>query len=1030
MDPMCMEAALSLSSPVAVSSTSTTQFGMSMVSGVNSSSRVVPLASGGVCSLVGELIPPQHEGDVSAHLELCRNALIGHVVLSSGERPWKLVDLKARLSKHWMLNSDWRLISLGRGYYQILLKSPAEMNHVWGFDLVHLNPGILCLQPRVPDFKPSLQKSTNAQLDKATSDGDFGHFTHFARVLVDVDVSSMLPTLVLLERDEFHNSFIDVEYDNLPAFCSTCSSICHLSSSCRWNKSSKVPLSSTTKSTQDIAGDSRVFGDDGFQPDVDGHDSVVVHTSVGSNLISSSTSFVGLVLSSNPSSSTISTISEVASSSVPPMISQVLQISKDSGFDDGVTDSVLVSNSSVVDPSISYVSSDVIFSSESYGYRQVRVHEILGNQSSEECFYRDRSRVRWLRDGDQNTSFFHASIKHDVIPSLVTAVENVFLTSVPSADDIHDAVFAMDAASALGPDGFSSSLNSSFIVLLPKLRDSISVDQFRPIVLSNFLFKISSKILADRLARVAARIISPRQFSFIRDRHIEDCIALASDCVNVLQKKCYGGNLAMKIDIRKAFDTLDWFFLCRVLQAFGFSFIFVDWIDGILCSSRLSILFNGIPERYFCCSRGVRQGDPLSPLLFGITEDFLSRLLTRLVGSSQILPISSPRGFLVPTHLLYADDVLIFCRGTQKNLKHIMGAFRDYGNISGQLVNWGKSSIYFGSSISPSQIGSLQSLIGMQIGQLPFSYLGVPLFRGKPRKAVLRHIANKILSKFAKWKGKFLSLASHATLIRSVITGSFVHSFMIYKWPSSFLSLINRKLRNFLWTGSCFLLRIVFASPGFQLASHCSICRVSSESADHIFIHCPLAVTLWEVVFSAFQRHFSTETWQSFFLQAMSVSFSEQGHPSKAPVIKSVIWSPPAPGWIKVNTDNAVMGSLGFGGCGGIFRNCRAFVNGCFAIPLGQVFTFEVELLAASLAINFTWKWFLGGFVKRGNAASSRSPDGFSGFPYFHGGESGCRWIFKHALELQGDSWWFSAPPFYSTLVDNDYMGRESFRFS
>ncbi|KAK1549712.1 hypothetical protein Q3G72_006607 [Acer saccharum] len=441
----------------------------------------------------------------------------------------------------------------------------------------------------------------------------------------------------------------------------------------------------------------------------------------------------------------------------------------------------------------------------------------------QECFLRDRSRVRWLRDGDRNTSFFHASIKRrqyrnaistlsingvlsedrltikdhiisyysdlfcsdvsrvgrdlsivdDVVPSLVTTVENAFLTSIPSAEDIQYAVFAMDAASAPGPDGFSGrfyqrcwdvigsdvvlavqdffitgvifpGLNSSFIVLLPKLRESISVDQFRPIVLSNFLFKISSKILANRLARVAARIISPQQFGFIRDRHIEDCIALASDCVNMLQKKCYG--------------------------AFGFSSIFVDWIDGILRSSRLSVLLNGVPEGYFYCSRGVRQGDQLSPLLFGIAEDFLGRLLTR---------------------------------GTQKNLKHIMGAFGDYGDISGQLVNWGKSSIFFGSSISPSRIGSLHSLVGMQIGQLPFSYLGVPLFRGKPRKAVLRPIADKILSKFAKWKGKSLYLAGRATLIRSVITGSFVHSFMIYKWPSSLLSLINRKLRNFLWTGSC-----------------------------------------------------------------------------------------------------------------------------------------------------------------------------------------------------------------------------------
>ncbi|KAK3225405.1 hypothetical protein Dsin_005267 [Dipteronia sinensis] len=105
------------------------------------------------------------------------NALIGRLVLSSGEWPWKLVDLK---------------------------------------------------------------------LDKATSDGDF---SHYARVLVYVDVSAVLPTSVLLERDGFHSSFIVVEYENLPAFCSTCSSIGHLPRFCRWNKSSKVPLTSSVKLT-------------------------------------------------------------------------------------------------------------------------------------------------------------------------------------------------------------------------------------------------------------------------------------------------------------------------------------------------------------------------------------------------------------------------------------------------------------------------------------------------------------------------------------------------------------------------------------------------------------------------------------------------------------------------------------------------------------------------------------------------------------------------------------------------------------
>ncbi|KAI9184924.1 hypothetical protein LWI28_002511 [Acer negundo] len=274
---------------------------MSTVSGMNSSSRVVPLASGGVCSLVGEPIPPQHERDIPM---IVPNSVAG------------------------LIQSSVPIVQGGKSFTGLFKSHIIETLPV----------------PSVP-FKNrgSIGIGVPLRLDKATSDGDFGHY---AKVLVDVDVSSVLPTSVLLERNEFHSSFIVVEYKNLPVFCSTCSSIGHLSSCCRWNKFSKeeVPLSN-------------VFS--AIHQDVGGHDSVVVHTSVGSNLISSSTSSAGLVLSSNLSSSTVSTILEVASSSVPPMISQALQISKDSGFDDGVVDSVLVSSSSAVDPSISSVSSDV-----------------------------------------------------------------------------------------------------------------------------------------------------------------------------------------------------------------------------------------------------------------------------------------------------------------------------------------------------------------------------------------------------------------------------------------------------------------------------------------------------------------------------------------------------------------------------------------------------------------------------------------------------------------------------------------------
>ena len=124
-------------------------------------------------------------------------------------------------------------------------------------------------------------------------------------------------------------------------------------------------------------------------------------------------------------------------------------------------------------------------------------------------------------------------------------------------------------------------LNSSFIILIPKVPGANSVDKFRPIILSNFIFKIITKILANRLASFIGNIVAPSQYGFIRGRHIEDCIVAASENVNLLNVKCLGGNMAMKVDIRKAFDSMDWDFVMCVLHHFGFSDKFCGWILSI-----------------------------------------------------------------------------------------------------------------------------------------------------------------------------------------------------------------------------------------------------------------------------------------------------------------------------------------------------------------------------------------------------------------------------------------------------------------
>jgi len=141
----------------------------------------------------------------------------------------------------------------------------------------------------------------------------------------------------------------------------------------------------------------------------------------------------------------------------------------------------------------------------------------------------------------------------------------------------------------------------------------------------------------------------------------------------MLHKKSHRGNLAIKIDIAKAFDTVDWIFLIKVLKAFGFNDIFCGWISTILHSSKLSISINRKSEGYFSCSRGVRQG---------VRQEVLSRGISLLVSSGKLKLVQGNRSSSVPSHILYADDVMLFCKGTSSSIQVLTEFFQAYSQIS------------------------------------------------------------------------------------------------------------------------------------------------------------------------------------------------------------------------------------------------------------------------------------------------------------------------------------------------------------
>ncbi|XP_019431129.1 PREDICTED: uncharacterized protein LOC109338368 [Lupinus angustifolius] len=315
------------------------------------------------------------------------------------------------------------------------------------------------------------------------------------------------------------------------------------------------------------------------------------------------------------------------------------------------------------------------------------------------------------------------SLIASVIPALVSEEDNIMLSSLPSSDEIK----------VLQQGWILPNLNSNSVVLIPKFPGALRIEDFRPIALANFQLKIITKVMVDRLALIAPKVISIQQRGFIRDRDIHDCICIASEAINLLDYKSFGGSIAIKLDIRKAFDTVDWCFLLDTLRSFGFNDKFGNWVKIILHNTRLSINVNGHSVGFFQCKRGVRQGDPLSPCSSALLRRGLKRSLLALT-----------------------------------NLTHV------YAQAFGQVVNLNKCKFYTG-HVSPRKIANLADILGFSAGSLPFNYLGVPIFKGKPKKIHLQAIADRIIIKLSSWKGD-IAVRKVVTISWQVVCSSYKSS--------------------------------------------------------------------------------------------------------------------------------------------------------------------------------------------------------------------------------------------------------------
>lgn len=369
----------------------------------------------------------------------------------------------------------------------------------------------------------------------------------------------------------------------------------------------------------------------------------------------------------------------------------------------------------------------------------------------------------------------------------VSQDQNAKLTDDLSFDEFIDAIKSMHPDKASGPDGlnpgffqhfwrimgkevfkcckdwlaegkFSANVNDTNLVLIPKKDKVEEVKDLRPIALCNVLYKVLAKVLANGLQKILPGLISEEQSAFVPGRNITDNVLVASELIHYMKRKQSGamGEVALKLDISKAYDRVSWGYLKYRMQSMGFSDRWIQWMMLCVTSVSYSISFQGSSIGPIFPKRGLRQGDPLSPYLFLLCVEGLSLSLKAAANNGSIsgsrICLQAP----TITHLLFADDIFLFFKASSSEASAVKEVLNRYELLSGQAVNYQKSSVFFSSNVRRDKQFKIKNILQVhnEIGNS--TYLGLPSLIGRSKKTVFNYLKDKIWTKISGWSTKLL----------------------------------------------------------------------------------------------------------------------------------------------------------------------------------------------------------------------------------------------------------------------------------